>query len=127
MSDLPGRLTSDQSDGATEAAIAAESTVPITVRLYGIKDVTLPGYVLMWAAGVLLGLALIALSCEALRPTTAIGELLAREVSREAWLQAAAVWSPPVLLFGIGFELLEGVVVLFAFRRAANGRLNGVH
>ena len=115
---------SDPGAVVTDAAIAAESTIPITVRLYGIKDVTLPGYLLMWAAGVLLGLVLIALSCEALRPTTAIGELLAREVSREAWLQAVAAWSPPVLLAGIGFELLEGIVVLFAFRRAANERLN---
>lgn len=124
MSDLPDRLMSDPGAVVTDAAIAAESTIPITVRLYGIKDVTLPGYLLMWAAGVLLGLVLIALSCEALRPTTAIGELLAREVSREAWLQAVAAWSPPVLLAGIGFELLEGMVVLFAFRRAANQRLD---
>jgi hypothetical protein len=124
MSDLPDRLISDPGVGATEASIAAESTIPITVRLYGIKDVTLPGYLLMWAAGVLLGLVLIALSCEALRPTTVIGELLAREVSRETWLQAVAAWSPPVLLAGIAFELLEGIVVLFAFRRAANERLS---
>ena len=124
MSDLPDRLMSDPGAGVTDAAIAAESTIPITVRLYGIKDVTLPGYLLMWAAGVLLGLVLIALSCEALRPTTAIGELLAREVSRETWLQTVAAWSPPVLLAGIGFELLEGIVVLFAFRRAATERLN---
>ena len=124
MSDLPDRLISDSGVGATEASIAAESTIPITVRLYGIKDVTLPGYLLMWAAGVLLGLVLIALSCESLRPTTAIGELLAREVSREAWLQAVAAWSPPVLLAGIAFELLEGIVVLFAFRRAATERLS---
>ena len=124
MPDLSDHVTSDRCAGATEAAIAAESTIPITVRLYGIKDVTLPGYLLMWAAGVLLGLALIALSCEALRPTTAIGELLAKEVSRDEWLQVMAVWSPPVLLFGIGFELLEGVVVLFAFRRAAKARIN---
>ncbi len=127
MSDLPDRVMSDQSAGVSEAAIAAESTIPITVRLYGIKDVTLPGYLLMWAAGVLLGLALIALSCEALRPTTAIGELLAREISREAWLQDVAVWSPPVLLAGIGFELLEGIVVLSAFRRAATQRLDRRH
>jgi hypothetical protein len=124
MSDLPDQLMFDPGAGVAEAAIAAESTIPLTVRLYGIKDVTLPGYLLMWAAGVLLGLVLIALSCESLRPTTAIGELLAREVSREAWLQAVAAWSPSVLLAGIGFELLEGVVVLFAFRRAANERLN---
>lgn len=122
MSDLSDRLMPDP--GVAEAAIAAESTIPITVRLYGIKDVTLPGYLLMWAAGVLLGLVLIALSCEALRPTTAIGELLAREVSRETWLQTVAAWSPPVLPAGIAFELLEGIVVLFAFRRAAAERLN---
>ncbi len=105
------------------AALAAESATPVTVRLYGFKDVTLPGYLLMWVASVLLGLALIALSCEALRPTTAIGELLAREVSRETWLQTAVVWSRPALLAGIGFELLEGAVVLFAFRREASQRL----
>jgi len=123
MSDLPDCLTTEQCAGAPEAALAAELAVPVTVRLYGVKDVTLPGYLLMWAAGVLLGLVLIALSCEALRPTTAIGELLAREVSREAWLHSVAVWTPPALLAGIGFELIEGAVVLFAFRRAASERL----
>ncbi len=106
MSDLPDRMTCI----SMASTSAAEPSTP-TAALNPIVDRN--------AAA----LALIALSCEALRPTTAIGELLAREVSRETWLQTAVVWSRPALLAGIGFELLEGAVVLFAFRREASQRL----
>ncbi|MBI1313250.1 hypothetical protein GC176_18315 [bacterium] len=109
--------------GQTIAAQTAASSIPITVRIYGIKDVTLAGYLLMWAAGVLVGLGLIALSYETQAPTTEFGERLAAEVRREPRLLTVAIWSPPVLLAGIGFELIEGVVVLSAFRRAASGLL----
>ncbi len=129
MSDLPDRVRIDRAvdasaaqhkdDAQAAASIAAASSIPITVRLYGIKDVTLPGYLLMWAAGLLLGFGLIAVSYEVLMPTTSIGHLLSAHARREPWLVTVAVWSPPILLGAIAFELVEGVVVLSAFRREA--------
>ncbi|MHC4879220.1 MAG: hypothetical protein ACYTGL_22425 [Planctomycetota bacterium] len=136
MSDLPDRLTAGHAGAdlaaqhldteRTAAVIAAASSLPVTVRLYGIKDVTLPGYLLMWAAGLLLGCGLIALSYEVLLPTTAIGHLLSTHARREPWLITAAIWSPPVLLGAIAFELVEGVIVLSAFRHATKNVLENV-
>lgn len=113
----PGSDT-ENADREACATIAAADD-PLTVRLYGMKDVTLPAYLLMWSGGVLLGMGVIALSFESLRPTTELGELLSRQLQREPWLQVAARWTPQAVLAGIVFELIEGIVVLLAFRRAA--------
>ena len=96
--------------------------LPVTVCIYGIKDVTLPAYVLLLTATVVAVAGLIAMAAETVSPGTDIGLQL------HQWAQSTpptidiAIWTPPVLLAGLIFEVFECTVVLNAFRRKARTR-----
>lgn len=101
---------------------AVQTAEPVTVRLYGIKEITLPAYVLLLATTLIVVFGLIAASSEVVAPRTAIGEWAHRILVHDAWILNAAIWAPPLLLLGLAFEVLECVVVISAFRRNFQAR-----
>jgi hypothetical protein len=90
---------------------------PVTVRLYGFKDITLPAYLLWFLATILIVAVLIAAAREAVEPRTPIGERLHRMAQSEPWTITLAEWVPPVLGIGLAFEVVEALVVFSAFAR----------
>ena len=94
----------------------------MTVRLYGIKEITLPAYVLLLATTLIVVFALIAVATEVVLPRTAFGEWAQQLVVHDAWILEAAIWAPPLLLLGLAFEVLECAVVMSAFRRNFQAR-----
>ncbi len=101
---------------------AVQTAEPVTVRLYGIKEITLPAYVLLLATTLIVVFALIAAATEVVLPRTAFGEWAQPLVARDAWILEAAIWTPPLLLLGLAFEVLECAVVMSAFRRNFQAR-----
>jgi len=99
-----------------------QTTDPVTVRLYGFKDVTLPAYLLLLTATVVVVAGLMAVSAEAASPGTDIGRQLHRWACRTPPAIEIAIWAPPVLLAGLAFEVLECTVVLLAFRQKKQAR-----
>jgi hypothetical protein len=101
---------------------AIQTSEPVTVRLYGIKEITLPAYVLLLATTLIVVFGLIAAAAEVVLPRTASGEWAQRLVAHDAWILEAAIWAPPLLLVGLAFEVLECAVVMAAFRRNFQAR-----
>ena len=92
-------------------------TEPVTVRLYGFKEITLPAYLLWFLATILIVAVLIAAARETVEPHTPIGERLHRMVQGEPWAITLAEWVPLVLGLGLAFEVVEALVVFSAFAR----------
>ena len=101
---------------------AVQTAEPVTVRLYGIKETTLPAYVLLLATTLIVVFALIAAATEVVQPRTSFGEWVQQLVVHDAWVLDVAIWTPPLLLLGLAFEVLECAVVMFAFRRNFRAR-----
>ena len=101
---------------------AVQTAEPVTVGLYGIKEITLPAYVLLLATTLIAVFALIAAATEVVLPRTAFGEWAQQLVTHDAWILEAAIWAPPLLLLGLAFEVLECAVVMSAFRRNFRAR-----
>lgn len=94
-------------------------TEPTTIRLYGIKDITLPAYLLWFLATILAVAVLIVTANEIVSPDTSLGHQLHRQAMTAPWTLKLAEWVPLVLGLGMAFELIEGVVVLTAFAKKA--------
>lgn len=90
---------------------------PVTIRLYGIKEITLPTYLLWYLATLLLCAVLIGGANEILTPQTDLGLRARRVLATEPWVLDIVAWVPFCLILGLVFELFEGAFVLFAFRR----------
>lgn len=90
---------------------------PVTIKLYGVKEISLPTYLMWYLATIVVVLILIAGSKEIMQPQTAAGESIRRSIQHEDWLLEAVSWVPSCLIAGLVFELFEGVFVLWAFRR----------
>lgn len=95
---------------------ALQTADPVTVRLYGVKDTTLPAYLLLLAATVIVVFGLVAASSEIVSPISTLGERIQRMALSEPGALELAIWAPPLLLVGLAFEVLECAVVLSAFR-----------
>lgn len=92
-----------------------KSEPPVIVRLYRIKDVTLPGYIVMQFAGLLAALFVLVAANELTAPQTNFGFRI-HQVADE-WILKVALWTPPAMLVGIALEFGEGVIVIWSFRR----------
>ena len=101
---------------------ALQTAEPVTVRLYGVKEITLPAYLLLLAATVIVVSGLVAVSAEVVSPRTAFGERAQRIALSEPGTLELALWTPPLLLVGLAFEVLECAVVVTAFRRKFHER-----
>lgn len=101
---------------------AIQTAEPVTVRLYGIKEVTLPAYVLLLGTTLIVVFGLIAAATEIVVPRTAFGEWAQGMAELDPWILEAAIWAPPLLLLGLAFEVLECAVVMSAFRRNFQAR-----
>jgi hypothetical protein len=88
---------------------------PVTVRLYGFKDVTFPSFVIMLVSGIVFATLLLVCANELIAPQTAFGQRVQRQV--EPWILTVALWTPPVLLLAIATEVVEGAIVFRAFRK----------
>lgn len=95
---------------------ALQTADPVTVRLYGVKDTTLPAYLLLLAATVIVVFGLVAVAAEIVSPKSTLGERVQRRALSEPGALELAIWTPPVLLVGLAFEVLECAVVMSAFR-----------
>jgi len=92
-------------------------TEPVTIRLYGFKDITLPAYLLWFLATILIVAVLIAAAREVVEPHTPIGEKLHQMAQSEPWTITLAEWVPLTLGLGLAFEIVEAIVVFSAFSR----------
>ena len=90
---------------------------PVTIRMYGFKEITLPTYLLWFLVTILVVAVLIAASYEVIEPRTPLGERLHRAAVSEPWTLTLAEWVPSVLGFGLAFEVVEAIVVFAAFAR----------
>jgi len=90
---------------------------PVTIRLYGVKEISLPTYLMWYLATVILVVALIAGCNEIMQPQTKFGEGIRRSIEHEGWVLEAVAWGPACLVAGLVFELFEGAFVMYAFRR----------
>lgn len=90
---------------------------PVTIKLYGVKEISLPTYLMWYLATIIVVLVLMAGSNEIMHPQTATGETIRRSIEHEAWILDAIAWVPTCLVAGLVFELFEGIFVLCAFRR----------
>jgi hypothetical protein len=90
---------------------------PVTIRLYGIKEISLPTYLMWYLATFILVFALLAGCNEIMQPQTGPGERFRRLIEREGWALDAVAWTPTFLVAGLVFELFEGAFVMYAFRR----------
>ncbi|MGZ0168419.1 MAG: hypothetical protein ACKVHE_02585 [Planctomycetales bacterium] len=90
---------------------------PVTIRLYGIKEISLPTYLMWYLATIIVVVALIAGCNEIMQPQTGLGERVRRSIEREGWGLDAVAWTPTCLVAGLVFELFEGAFVMYAFRR----------
>ena len=98
---------------------------PVTVRCYGVKELTFPAYVLMMASGILLALVLLVLANEILAPRTQLGFEVHQFL--EPWMLKVALWTPPCLLLAIAIEVIEGAIVIQAFRKKFAARWKQAH
>ena len=90
---------------------------PVTIHLYGVKEISLPTY-LMWCLVTILVVIVLFAGCnEIMHPQTAIGERVRRTLSREGWALDAIAWVPTCLIAGLIFEVFEAMFVIRAFRR----------
>jgi hypothetical protein len=90
---------------------------PVTIRLYGVKEISLPTYLMWYLATIILVVALIAGCNEIMQPQTKFGTGIRRSIEHEGWVLDAVAWGPACLVAGLVFEFFEGVFVLYAFRR----------
>lgn len=90
---------------------------PVTIRLYGVKEISLPTYLMWYLATIILVVALIASCNEIMQPQTRFGEGIRRSIEHDGWVLDAIAWGPACLIAGLVFELFEGVFVMYAFRR----------
>ena len=90
---------------------------PVTIRLYGVKEISLPTYLMWYLATIILVVALIAGCNEIMQPQTKFGEGIRRSIEHEGWVLDAVAWGPTCLVAGLAFELFEGAFVMYAFRR----------
>ncbi|MDA1163245.1 MAG: hypothetical protein O3B13_09100 [Planctomycetota bacterium] len=90
---------------------------PVTIRLYGFKEISLPTYLMWLLITILVVVVLIAGCYEIMHPQTAIGERIRRSQARERWVLDTIAWGPTFLWAGIIFEVFEAAFVIFAFRR----------
>ena len=90
---------------------------PVTIRLYGVKEISLPTYLMWYLATIILVVALIAGCNEIMQPQTKFGEGIRRSIEHDGWLLDAVAWGPACLVAGLVFELFEGAFVMYAFRR----------
>ena len=81
---------------------ALQTADPVTVRLYGVKDTTLPAYLLLLAATVIVVFGLVAVAAEIVSPKSTLGERVQRMALSEPGALELAIWTPPVLLVGLG-------------------------
>lgn len=90
---------------------------PVTIRLYGIKEISLPTYLMWYLATIILVVVLIAGCNEIMQPQTDLGQRVRRMLEHEGWALDAIAWGPACLVAGLVFEFFEGAYVLYAFRR----------
>jgi uncharacterized membrane protein YjfL (UPF0719 family) len=90
---------------------------PVTIKLYGVKEISLPTYLMWYLATIIVVVALIAGCKEVMQPQTKTGVGIRQSIEREGWLLDAVAWAPTCLVVGLVFEFFEGVFVLYAFRR----------
>lgn len=90
---------------------------PVTIKLYGFKEITLPTYLMWYLATIVLVVVLIAGCNEIMLPQTKIGENFRRSIEREGWILNSIAWAPTCLLAGLVFELFEGTFVMYAFHK----------
>lgn len=95
----------------------AHYSEPVTIRLYGFKEITLPTYLMWLLATIIVVIVLIAGCNEIMQPQTKIGESFRRSIEREGWILDSIAWAPTFLIAGLVFELFEATFVMYAFRR----------
>jgi hypothetical protein len=108
---------SDDSNNAVREIDRIRYHEPVTIRLYGFKEISLPTYLMWYLATIILVVALIAGCNEIMQPQTKFGEGLRRSIEREGWVLDAVEWAPTCLIAGLIFEVFEGAFVMYAFRR----------
>jgi hypothetical protein len=101
---------------------ALQSADPVTVRFCGVKDVTLPTYIVYQVAGIVLMLFLIVVAAEIVTPTTMLGDRVSNYFWGEPVLLDIAIWTPPGLLSVLILEVIESTIVYSAFRRKLTER-----
>ena len=89
---------------------------PVTVKLYGVKEITLPAYLLLFLSSIVMVILVVAVSRQIVMPTTRIGFELEKLTVGEDWMLTTAIWTPTAMLIGLAFEFIEAVIVLSMFR-----------
>ncbi len=107
----------DDSNNAVRGTDRIRCHEPVTIRLYGVKEISLPTYLMWYLATIILVVALIAGCNEIMQPQTKYGEGIRRSIEREGWVLDAVEWAPTFLIAGLVFEVFEGAYVMYAFRR----------
>jgi hypothetical protein len=97
---------------------------PVTVRCYGVKDISFPNYVLMLASGIILAVMLLLVAHELLAPQTGFGFDIHPHIP--PWVLNVALWTPPCVLLAIAVEVVEGVIAFRAFRKKFRERFETV-
>ena len=110
-------LMGDDSNNAVRGTDRIRYYEPVTIRLYGVKEISLPTYLMWYLATIILVVVLIAGCNEIMQPQTKHGEGIRRSIEREGWVLNAVEWAPTCLIAGLVFEVFEGVYVMYAFRR----------
>jgi hypothetical protein len=90
---------------------------PVTIRLYGFKEISLPTYLMWYLATIIAVVALMAACNEILQPQSTFGERVRQMIIHESWILEIVFWTPACLVAGLVFELFEGAFVMYAFRR----------
>lgn len=107
----------DDSNNAVRGTDRIRYYEPVTIRLYGVKEISLPTYLMWYLATIILVVVLIAGCNEIMQPQTKFGEGIRRSIEREGWVLEAVEWAPTFLFAGLVFEVFEGAFVMHAFRR----------
>lgn len=90
---------------------------PVTIRLYGFKEISLPTYLMWYLATIIAVVTLIAACNELMQPQSAFGQRVRQLIVHEGWILKIVSWTPACLVAGLVFELFEGAFVMYAFRR----------
>ena len=100
---------SDDSNNAVRDTDRIRYHEPVTIRLYGVKEISLPTYLMWYLATIILVVALIAGCNEIMQPQTKFGEGIRRSIEREGWVLDAVEWARRMEGLGAGEILLTSM------------------
>ena len=90
---------------------------PVTIRYWGIVELSLPTYLISSFAGFIFVAALIVACNEIVQPQTTFGARTRQWLLHDGWPLEFLPWAPTFLICSLILEMLEVAVVLQMFHR----------